>query len=62
MPDYPIPKPRKVRFKIDESSDHEEGKNILTKTVFSTEDREALRIATRGKNSRLKCMLKRFIK
>ena len=54
MPDYPIPKPRKVRFKIDESSDHEEEKNIPTKPVFSTEDRDTLRIATRGKNSRLK--------
>ena len=54
MPDYPIPKPRKVRFKIDESSDHEEEKNIPTKPVFSTEDRDALGIATRGKNSRSK--------
>ena len=54
MPDYPVPKPRKVRFKIDESSDHEEEKNIPTKAIFSTKDRDALRIATRGKNSRLK--------
>ena len=54
MPDYPIPKPRKVHFKIDESPDHKEEKNIPTKTVFSAEDRDALKIATRGKNSRLK--------